>query len=165
MTSRRWSRTWRGWTHPRTPLPLASGRPVVRQAAAQARLPRTSIPAAASRFLGWLMWQQLPTLVLSSLIAVVEWLPGSVGPYIVGKIVDDGIVPHDMATVARLSLIMFGLVIAGIIAGVLGHTIVVRTWLVAMYGTDEAGHPQGDPDGSCAAAAYADWRGAQRLGG
>jgi ABC-type multidrug transport system fused ATPase/permease subunit len=90
---------------------------------------------SASRFLGWLMWQQLPALVLSSLIAVVEWLPGSVGPYIVGKIVDDGIVPHDMATVVRLSLIMFGLVIAGIIAGVLGHTFVVRTWLVAMYGT------------------------------
>ncbi len=81
------------------------------------------------------MWQQLPALVLSSLIAVVEWLPGSVGPYIVGKIVDDGIVPHDMAIVTRLSLIMFGLVIAGIIAGVLGHTVVVRTWLVAMYGT------------------------------
>jgi ABC-type multidrug transport system fused ATPase/permease subunit len=90
---------------------------------------------SASRFLGWLMWQQLPALVLSSLIAVVEWLPGSVGPYIVGKIVDDGIVPHDMAIVTRLSLIMFGLVIAGIIAGVLGHTVVVRTWLVAMYGT------------------------------
>jgi ABC-type multidrug transport system fused ATPase/permease subunit len=90
---------------------------------------------SASRFLGWLMWQQLPALVLSSLIAVVEWLPGSVGPYIVGKIVDEGIVPHDMATVARLSLIMFGLVIAGIIAGVLGHTFVVRTWLVAMYCT------------------------------
>ena len=53
---------------------------------------------SASRFLGWLMWQQLPALVLSSLIAVVEWLPGSVGPYIIGKIVDDGIVPHDMGS-------------------------------------------------------------------
>jgi ABC-type multidrug transport system fused ATPase/permease subunit len=90
---------------------------------------------SASRFLGWLLWQQLPALALSSLIAVIEWLPGSVGPYIVGKIVDEGIVPHDMTTVLRLSLIMFGLVIAGIVAGVLGHTFVVRTWLVAMYGT------------------------------
>ena len=111
------------------------------------------------------MWQQLPALVLSSLIAVVEWLPGSVGPYIVGKIVDDGIVPHDMAIVTRLSLIMFGLVIAGIIAGVLGHTVVVRTWLVGHVRHHEAGHPQGDPDGPRAAAAYADWRGAQRLRG
>ena len=57
------------------------------------------------------MWQQLPALALSSLISVIEWLPGSVGPYIVGKIVDEGIVPHDMATVLRLSLIMFGLVL------------------------------------------------------
>ena len=40
-----------------------------------------------------------------------------------------------MATVVRLSLIMFGLVIIGIVASVLGHTMVVRTWLVAMYGT------------------------------
>jgi len=111
-----------------------SGPAVVRR-----RLPKRDFrnidTRSPSRFLGWLMWQQLPALVLSSLIAVVEWLPGSVGPYIVGKIVDDGIVPHDMATVVRLSLIMFGLVIAGIIAGVLGHTFVVRTWLVAMYGT------------------------------
>ena len=111
-----------------------SRRPMVRR-----RLPRRDFldvdTRSAPRFLGWLLWQQLPALVLSSLIAVIEWLPGSVGPYIVGKIVDEGIVPHDMTTVLRLSLIMFGLVIAGIVAGVLGHTFVVRTWLVAMYGT------------------------------
>jgi ABC-type multidrug transport system fused ATPase/permease subunit len=88
-----------------------------------------------ARFLGWLMWQQLPALTLTSLISVIEWLPGSVGPYIVGKIVDEGIVPHNMATVLRLTSIMFGLVIIGIVASVLGHTMVVRTWLVAMYGT------------------------------
>src|SRR6185436_15900311 len=89
-----------------------SGPAVVRR-----RLPKRDFrnidTRSPSRFLGWLMWQQLPALVLSSLIAVVEWLPGSVGPYIVGKIVDDGIVPHDMATVVRLSLIMLGLVIIG----------------------------------------------------
>jgi ABC-type multidrug transport system fused ATPase/permease subunit len=83
----------------------------------------------------WLLWQQLPLLLLSSLISVLEWLPGSVGPYLVGKIVDEGIIPHDMATVVQLSLIMFGLVIIGIVASVLGHTVVVRTWLVAMYGS------------------------------
>ena len=61
----------------------------------------------------WLLWQQLPALLLSSLISVIEWLPGSVGPYLVGKIVDEGIIPHDLATVVRLSLIMFGLVLTG----------------------------------------------------
>ena len=114
--------------------PTGKGRTVVRR-----RLPRHDfrdpVTRSPARFLGWLLWQQLPILVLSSLISVIEWLPGSVGPYIVGKIVDEGIVPHDMATVVRLSLIMLGLVIIGIIASVLGHTMVVRTWLVAMYGS------------------------------
>jgi ABC-type multidrug transport system fused ATPase/permease subunit len=109
------------------------------QVVVRRRLPRRDFAdpetRGGARFLGWLMWQQLPALVLSSLISVMEWLPGSVGPYIVGKIVDDGIVPHDLTIVLRLSLIMFGLVITGIIASVLGHTMVVRTWLVAMYGT------------------------------
>jgi ABC-type multidrug transport system fused ATPase/permease subunit len=113
--------------------PNRRGRAVVRR-----RLPSRdfSHPDTRSgpRFLGWLLWQQFPVLLLSSLISVIEWLPGSVGPYLVGKIVDDGIIPHDLATVGKLSLIMFGLVIAGIIASVLSHTVVVRTWLVAMYG-------------------------------
>jgi ABC-type bacteriocin/lantibiotic exporter with double-glycine peptidase domain len=121
-------------TTPTGKAPTGKATVVVRR-----RLPRRNFTDPATRggnrFLGWLMWQQLPALVLSSLISVIEWLPGSVGPYIVGKIVDEGIVPHDMATVLRLSMIMLGLVIIGIIASVLGHTMVVRTWLVAMYGT------------------------------
>ena len=109
------------------------GRAVVRR-----RLPARDFSnpntRSGTRFLGWLLWQQLPLLLLSSLISVIEWLPGSVGPYLVGKIVDEGIIPHDLATVGKLSLIMFGLVVTGIIASVLSHTLVVRTWLVAMYG-------------------------------
>ena len=109
------------------------------QVVVRGRLPKRDFTdpetRGGARFLGWLMWQQLPALVLTSLISVIEWLPGSVGPYIVGKIVDEGIVPHDMGTVLRLSSIMFGLVIIGIAASVLGHTMIVRTWLVAMYGT------------------------------
>jgi ABC-type bacteriocin/lantibiotic exporter with double-glycine peptidase domain len=115
--------------------PTGKGRAVVRRRLTTRRDFSVPDTRGASRFLGWLMWQQLPALALSSLISVIEWLPGSVGPYIVGKIVDEGIVPHDMASVARLSLIMLGLVITGIVASVLGHTMVVRTWLVAMYGT------------------------------
>ena len=80
-----------------------------------------------------MLWQQLPLLLLSSLISVIEWLPGSVGPCNVEDS-GQGIIPHDLATVGKLSLIMFGLVLTGIIASVLSHTLVVRTWLVAMYG-------------------------------
>jgi ABC-type multidrug transport system fused ATPase/permease subunit len=110
-----------------------------RRAVVRRRLPRRDFSQpdtrSAIRFLVWLLWQQLPVLLLSSLISVLEWLPGSVGPYLVGKIVDEGIIPHDLATVVRLSLIMLGLVVIGIVASVLSHTLVVRTWLVAMYGS------------------------------
>jgi ABC-type multidrug transport system fused ATPase/permease subunit len=90
---------------------------------------------SASRFLGWLLWQQAPTLILSALIGVGEWLPGSIGPYVVGKVIDDGIRQRDLATVGWLSLILLGLVLVGVVCGVLRHTLVVRSWLVAMYGS------------------------------
>ena len=110
-----------------------------RRAVVRRRLPKRDFSQpdtrSAIRFLVWLLWQQLPVLLLSSLISVLEWLPGSVGPYLVGKIVDEGIIPHDLTTVVQLSLIMFGLVVIGIVASVLSHTLVVRTWLVAMYGS------------------------------
>jgi ABC-type multidrug transport system fused ATPase/permease subunit len=145
--------------------PNRRGRVVVRR-----RLPRRdfSQPDTRSgvRFLGWLLWQQLPLLLLSSLISVIEWLPGSVGPYLVGKIVDEGIIPGDLAIVVRLSLIMFGLVVIGIIASVLSHTLVVRTWLVAMYGSmklvtrkaTQMGHvlPQRTPTGEVLSVSASD---------
>ena len=42
-------------------------------------------------------------LLLSSLVSVIEWLPGSVGPYLVGTIVDEGMMPGDLAIVGRLA--------------------------------------------------------------
>ena len=50
--------------------------------------PDTRSPA---RFLVWLLGQQRLVLFVSSLTAVLEWLPGAVGPYVVGRIVDEGI--------------------------------------------------------------------------
>jgi ABC-type bacteriocin/lantibiotic exporter with double-glycine peptidase domain len=87
-----------------------------------------------SRFIGWLMWQQAPALLLSSLVGIGEWLPGSIGPYVVGKVIDDGITARDMTTVIWLSMVLFGLALIGVAGGVLRHTLIVRTWLVAMFG-------------------------------
>jgi len=87
------------------------------------------------RYLLWTLRQQWTTLLVSSLVGVVEWLPGSVGPYLVGRIVDEGILARDLAVVGQLSLILAGIALAGVVAGVLRHTFIVRTWLVAMYGS------------------------------
>ncbi len=86
-----------------------------------------------NRFIGWLMWQQAPALLLSALLGIGEWLPGAIGPYVVGKVIDEGIKAEDMSTVVRLSMVMLGLAIVGVSAGVLRHTMIVRTWLVAMF--------------------------------
>jgi ABC-type multidrug transport system fused ATPase/permease subunit len=109
------------------------------------------------RYLFWLLKQQWTTLVVSSFIAVVEWLPGAVGPFLVGRIVDEGILAGNAATVGWLALILLVISLAGVVAGVLRHTLIVQTWLVAMYGsmklvtrkTTQMGHvlPQRVPTG------------------
>jgi len=51
------------------------------------------------RFLLWLNWQQAPALAIASLLAVLEFVPGSVGPYVVGTIIDQGILADDFSVV------------------------------------------------------------------
>ena len=147
-----------------TLLPGPSGGPLRRRLPARDfSQPNTGSPA---RFLGWLLWQQFPLLALSALTAVLEWLPGSVGPYVVGKIVDDGITARDLDAVVRLSLVMLGLVLIGVGAGVANHTLVVRSWLIGMYGpmklvaqkAAEMGHvlPQRTPTGEVLSVAASD---------
>src|SRR5918997_5587189 len=93
--------------------------------------PDTRSPA---RFLGWLLAQQRLGLFVSAVTAVLEWVPGAIGPYVIGRIVDEGITARDLGRVGELSLILFGLVLIGVTAGVLNHTVVVRSWLIGMYG-------------------------------
>ncbi len=118
------------------------------------------------RFLVWLLTQQAPLLGVGALLAVLEWLPGAVGPYVVGRVVDDGIVARDLGAVGRLSLVMLGLALVGVTAGVVSHTFVVRGWLVGMYGpmklvtrkTAQLGHvlPQRTPTGEVLSVSSSD---------
>jgi ABC-type multidrug transport system fused ATPase/permease subunit len=118
------------------------------------------------RFLVWLLAQQAPLLGVGALLAVLTWLPGAVGPYVVGRVVDDGILARDLGAVGWLSLVMLGLVLVGGAAGVLSHTYVVRGWLVGMYGpmklvtrkTAQLGHvlPQRTPTGEVLSVSSSD---------
>ncbi|MFL6065547.1 MAG: ABC transporter transmembrane domain-containing protein [Friedmanniella sp.] len=140
------------------------------RADARARSSRTdfSYPDTRSpaRFLGWLVRQQLSTVILLSLVTVVQWLPGAVGPYVVGRIIDDGISARDLGTVGWLSLVLVVLVLVGAAAGVLSHTLIVRAWLVGMYGAiklvtrkvTQMGHvlPQRTPTGEVLSVASGD---------
>src|SRR5690349_1648448 len=85
------------------------------------------------RFLVWLLRQQWQVVALACVVSMLEWLPGSVGPYVIGKIIDDGIRAGDTPTTVGLLLVLLGLVLLGAGAGVVYHTLVVRSWLIGMY--------------------------------
>ncbi|GAA1826150.1 ABC transporter transmembrane domain-containing protein [Microlunatus capsulatus] len=125
-----------------------------------------------SRFLLWLLRQQRSAVVVLTGVTVLQWLPGAVGPYVVGRIIDDGITARDLDVVVRLCLVLLGLVLVGAASGVLSHTLIVRTWLVAMYGSiklvtrkvAQMGHvlPQRTPTGEVLSVASGD---ADQFGG
>ena len=118
------------------------------------------------RFLRWLFGQQWPVLALSSLAGVFEWLPGALGPYVVGRAVDEGIVPRDLGVVGSYALVLLALALVGVAAGVVRHTLIVRAWLIAMYGvmklitrkTTQMGHvlPQRVPTGEILSVSASD---------
>jgi len=153
----------------RTAVAVRPGAPGAGRSRGDFSSPDTRSPV---RFLGWLLRQQRSTLVAMALVTVVQWLPGAVGPYVVGRIIDDGITAGDFGVVGRLSLVLLALVLAGAVAGVLSHTLIVRTWLVGMYGSiklvtrkvAQMGHvlPQRTPTGEVLSVASGD---ADQFGG
>jgi ABC-type multidrug transport system fused ATPase/permease subunit len=124
------------------------------------------------RFLGWLLRQQRTTVALLALVTTLQWLPGAVGPYVVGRVIDDGITAQDLSVVGWSCLVLLGLVLTGAVAGVLSHTLIVRAWLVGMYGSTklvtrkvtQMGHvlPQRTPTGEVLSVASGD---ADQFGG
>lgn len=121
---------------------------------------------SAARYLWWLLRQQWPVLVVLSILAMLQWLPGAVGPFLVGQIIDQGIIGGDDTVVWRYAAGLLGLALLGVTAGVLGHTVTVRAWLIAMYGsmklvtrkTTQMGHvlPQRVPTGEVLSVAGGD---------
>jgi ABC-type multidrug transport system fused ATPase/permease subunit len=121
---------------------------------------------SASRFLRWMLRQQASVLIASSFIALIQFLPGSIGPYLVGRAVDDGITPRNLSAVVDWSLILLGIIVLGAAAGVIRHSLIVRSWLVAMYGltklvtrkTTQMGHiqPQRMPTGEIISVSSSD---------
>ncbi len=90
-------------------------------------------------------------LAMISLVALTQMLPGSIGPYLVGRAVDEGIIPGNMSAVLDWSLVLLVIIVLGAAGGILWHTLIVRAWLVSMYAvtkmvtrkTTQMGHIQG----------------------
>ncbi|MDZ5663153.1 ABC transporter ATP-binding protein [Nocardioides sp. S-58] len=96
--------------------------------------PDTRSPVA---FLRWVVGQQKALIALSSLCYSLWFLPMTLGPWIFGRAVDQGVVGGDEAALLGWAALLLGVVVIGGVFGVVSHTLVVRSWLVALYGTLE----------------------------
>ena len=94
--------------------------------------PDTRSPAA---FLWWTLRVQADVVALNALFGLVWLLPGTLSPFLLGKVIDTGILRGDLnATLAWAALLAL-VVVAGAVGGIVQHTLAVRGWLISLYGT------------------------------
>ena len=86
-------------------------------------------------FLWWMVRLEGALALASVGIAMVWMLPQVAGPWLVGRAIDDGIVAGDSAAILQWVLILLAVTVIGGLSGTVYHTVVVRAWLVALYGT------------------------------
>ena len=87
------------------------------------------------RFLRWLLRQQGPVVWVATLFGVLWQLPLIAGPWLFGWSIDHGIVPQDGGAVALGAAGLFAVTLVGAVFGIALHTLVVRSWLIGLYGT------------------------------
>lgn len=94
--------------------------------------PDTRSPSA---FLRWMLRQQWPVILTATLAGVLWQLPLTVGPWIFGRAVDDGILPGDVGATLQWAGLLLAVTLVGAAFGIVLHTLVVRSWLIGLYGT------------------------------
>lgn len=86
-------------------------------------------------FLRWMVRQQGALFWTGLLVAIVWMVPQTLGPWMVGRAIDTGIIAGDASATLRWVLILGAVTAIGAMSGVVYHTIIVREWLIALYGT------------------------------
>jgi ABC-type bacteriocin/lantibiotic exporter with double-glycine peptidase domain len=125
--------------------------------------PDTRSPAA---FLRWCMMFQWQVIALSTLFAVLWQLPLTIGPLLFGKAIDHGIIAHSTSATLFWASLLLLVTLIGAAFGIAQHTLIVRTWLIGLYGTTkmvtrkvvQMGHvlPRRTPTGEVLAVASSD---------
>ena len=105
-------------------LPEADGEAVI--------LPDTRSPGA---FLRWHLGQQPGVIAAATFVGFLWQLPLTLGPWLVGKAVDEGILAGSSSELLRWAGLLGLVTVIGAVFGIAMHTLVVRSWLIALYGT------------------------------
>jgi ABC-type multidrug transport system fused ATPase/permease subunit len=90
---------------------------------------------SAGRLLWWFVRHQGLIFVACSVLSLTWVLPAATAPWVLGRAVDEGIVPGDSGRLAFWVLVLLAVTVIGASSGVVYHTTVVRSWLVALYTT------------------------------
>ncbi|MDR0284010.1 MAG: ABC transporter ATP-binding protein/permease [Propionibacteriaceae bacterium] len=85
------------------------------------------------RFLLWLLGRQKGLIAINALLIAVWFLPGSLNPYILGRVVDAGIVAGDWPTTLAWTALMVAVILVGVAANTISSTVGVASWLAAMF--------------------------------
>ena len=119
-----------------------------------------------SRFLLWLVRQQAAVVTSATLVGIVWQLPMTAGPWLVGRAVDRGILAGSAPATLQWTGLLLLVTMLGAVSGIAMHTLVVRSWLIALYGTTlmvtrkavQLGHvlPRRSPTGEVLSVAASD---------
>jgi ABC-type multidrug transport system fused ATPase/permease subunit len=90
---------------------------------------------SAGRLLWWFVRHQGLIFVACSVLSLTWVLPAATAPWVLGRAVDEGIVPGDSGRLTFWVLVLLAVTVIGASSGVVYHTTVVRSWLVALYTT------------------------------
>lgn len=93
--------------------------------------PDTRTPA---RFLVWLLWRQADVIGAGAVFTVAWMLPGALGPFLIGRGVDQGIAGGSIPALLGWSGLLLATILVAAGCGIFGHTFAVRGWLLASYG-------------------------------
>jgi ABC-type multidrug transport system fused ATPase/permease subunit len=105
-------------------LPGAGGEPATH--------PDTRSPGA---FLRWHLGQQPGVIAAATFVGFLWQLPLTLGPWLVGKAVDEGILAGSSSDLLKWAGLLGLVTVIGAVFGIAMHTLVVRGWLIALYGT------------------------------
>ncbi len=97
----------------------------------------TSRPDTRSptRFLFWLLRVQADVVAAMAVAGLLWFLPGALSPLLLGRAIDVGILRGDMVATVGWAALLTLVILIGAAAGITQHTLAVRGWLIALYGT------------------------------
>jgi ABC-type bacteriocin/lantibiotic exporter with double-glycine peptidase domain len=87
------------------------------------------------RFLRSVISRQRDVVATAAVVGVLWQLPLTVGPFLVGRAIDQGVLAHSTSATLAWSGLLLAVTMVGAVFGILMHTYVVRSWLIALYGT------------------------------